>query len=82
MGWFVAYRPAAVISPSTRAEGTPLSKVLSDTPNGRLADSGVNEKRFCIGFALVWSTCYRKRSRHGYLILLWFVGVLHEQDGG
>jgi hypothetical protein len=27
------------------------SKVLSDTPNGRLAQFGVNEKRFCIGFA-------------------------------
>jgi hypothetical protein len=24
------------------------SKVLSDTPNGRVADSGVNEKRFCM----------------------------------
>ena len=25
------------------------SKVLNDTPSGCLADSGVNEKRFCIG---------------------------------
>ena len=27
---------------------------LGDTPIGRLADSAVNEKRFCIGFALVF----------------------------
>ena len=31
----------------------PWSKILSDTSIGRLADSSVNEKRFCIGFALV-----------------------------
>ena len=28
------------------------SKVLSDTPNGRLADSGVKEKRFCIDLSV------------------------------
>jgi hypothetical protein len=41
------------------------SKVLNDTPSGCLADSGVNEKRFCIGFALVLALCHGKPADSG-----------------
>jgi hypothetical protein len=46
------------ISLSRRGQRKRLwSKVLSDTAIGCFADSDVNEKRFCIGFALVLSLC-------------------------
>src|SRR5208283_2491956 len=74
----VAYRAAAGFLRVARGRGNAFGqRFLSDTPNGRFALFGVNEKRFCIGFALVlvplpWQVRRQKTKLRGSWLLRTF----------